>query len=110
LMAGFMKGTTPIAELSQKLPWTAQVPEALVRFIGASELLGALGLILPAATRIKPSLTPLAAALLVVVMILAAGFHVLQGEPKMMGPSVVLGLLAATVAYGRLRKAPISPR
>jgi len=44
------------------LPWVANAPEALVRFIGISELLGAAGLILPAALRIKPYLTPLAAA------------------------------------------------
>jgi len=66
-MAGVMKSTAPIADLSAKMPWVSAVPEALVRFIGVSELVGAVGLILPAATRIRPGLTALAAAGLVVV-------------------------------------------
>ena len=59
-MAGFMKSTQPVDVLAQNgIQWATQVPVALVRFIGISELLGAIGLILPAATRIKPVLTPL---------------------------------------------------
>lgn len=106
-MAGFMKLTMPIAELSKQLPWTAEVSEALVRFIGASELAGALGLILPALTRIRPSLTIAAALGLVLVMILAAGFHLMRGETAGMVPSLVLGLLAGVVAWGRSKKVPI---
>ena len=60
-MAGIMKSTQPVAELAVAMSWTADVPAALVRFIGASELAAALGLVLPAATRIRPLLTPLAA-------------------------------------------------
>lgn len=109
-MAGVMKLFTPIAQLGASLPWVTQTPELLVRFIGASELAGALGLVLPALTRVKPGLTALAAAGLVVVMVLAAGFHVMQGEPRMMVPSVVLGSLAAFVAWGRAKAAPIAAR
>lgn len=108
--AGFMKAMTPMAELVTKLPWTAVVPEALTRFIGFSELLGGIGLVLPAATRIMPRLTTLAAALLVVVMVLALGFHVMRGEMSMLAPSAVLGVLSAVVAWGRQFKAPIAPR
>src|SRR5262245_48807483 len=61
VMAGSWKATTPIAELAPKLPWVAGTGAALVRFIGLSELAGGLGLVLPAATRIRPGLTPLAA-------------------------------------------------
>ena len=61
-MAGFMKMTAPIAELAEKMAWPGVVPPALVRFIGLSEFAAAIGLILPAATRIKPVLTPLAGA------------------------------------------------
>ena len=57
-MAGVMKTTQPIAELVEKMVWPGAVPAGLVRFIGAAEFLGALGLILPAVTRIKPGLTP----------------------------------------------------
>ena len=109
-MAGVMKSFTPIAQLAPNLPWVTQVPEWLVRFIGASELAGALGLVLPSLTRVKPVLTVAAAAGLVVVMVLAAGFHVMQGEPQLMAPSVVLGALAAFVAWGRAKAAPIAAR
>ncbi|MEW6434368.1 MAG: DoxX family protein [Myxococcota bacterium] len=108
-MAGTMKTFTPIEELAQKLPWVTSLPN-LVRFIGVSELAGALGLILPAATRVKPVLTPVAALGLVVVMVLAAGFHILRGEVQAVPINAVLGGLAAFVAWGRLRKAPIAER
>src|SRR5262245_22830625 len=69
-MAGVMKATQPIEVLAAQMVWPGDVPSALVRFIGVSELLGGIGLVLPAATRIQPRLTPLAAVGLVVVMIL----------------------------------------
>src|SRR5260370_41899847 len=47
-MAGVMKSTLPIAELAPKIPWASAVPEALLRFIGGSELLRAGGVVLPA--------------------------------------------------------------
>jgi putative oxidoreductase len=109
-MAGLMKSTSAIPELAQKLPWVLEVPEAMVRFIGVSELLGGLGLILPAATRIKPSLTPFAATGLVVIMLLASAFHLSRGEVSALPINFTLGALAAFVAWGRFRKAPIAPR
>lgn len=107
--SGLMKATTPIADLAQKLPWVVDMP-ALTRFIGVSELLGAVGLILPAATRIQPKLTAVAAACLTLVMILAAGFHLSRGEGAHLAPNLVLGGLAAFVAWGRFKGAPIDPR
>jgi len=109
-MAGAMKLFTPIPELVTSLPWVTDVPAAMVRFIGLSELLGATGLVLPAATRIRPQLSALAGVGLVVVMLLAAGFHLSRGEGAMIAPNLVLGALAAFVAWGRTRKAPIAPR
>jgi hypothetical protein len=109
-MAGVMKSSQPIEALAANLPWVASSPAALVRFIGLSELAGALGLILPAATRILPVLTPAAGAGLVVIMVLAAGFHAMQGEFGAIAFNVVLGLLAAFVTWGRLVKAPVAPR
>lgn len=100
LMAGYMKLTTPIAELSNAIPWAADMP-ALVRFIGLSELLGGLGLILPAALRIKPHLTIWAAAGLAVIMLLAVFFHVARGEVSAIGMNIGLGILAVFVAWGR---------
>jgi uncharacterized membrane protein YphA (DoxX/SURF4 family) len=109
-LAGVMKLTSPIAELAQKLVWAGAVPAALVRVIGASELAGAIGLVLPAATRVRPMLTPLAGAGLVVVMALAAIFHVSRGELQALPINLTLGAMAAFVAWGRSRGAPITPR
>jgi len=67
-------------------------------------------MLLPALTRIKPILTPLAGVGLAVVMVLAAGFHVMRGELSALPINLAFGGLAAFVAWGRLQKAPISPR
>jgi uncharacterized membrane protein YphA (DoxX/SURF4 family) len=109
-MAGFMKLTTPIDVLAASLPWADDVPSLLVRFIGLSELLGAIGLVLPAATRIQPRLTALAAIGLVTVMVLASLFHVSRGEIGALPVNAVLGGLAGFVAWGRAKAAPIAPR
>lgn len=110
LMSGFMKVATPIAELSQKISTPVVLGEGVTRFIGVSEILGAIGLILPAATRIKPVLTPVAAAALALVMVLATGFHVWQAEWSGLPVSALFGAIAAFVAWGRLRAAPIAAR
>lgn len=109
-MAGFMKATQPIDQLSAMLPFVAQMPEGLVRFIGVSELAGAIGLILPAALRILPVLAPLAASGLVVVMLLATGFHISRGEFSHLPVNFILGSLAAFVAWERLKMVHFSKR
>jgi len=109
-MAGVMKTTKPIAELAAAMGWPGVLPPALVRFIGASELTGAIGLVLPSVTRIKPQLTALAGAGLVTIMLLAMAFHISRGELKLLPINLTLGGLAAFVAWGRFRKAPIAPR
>ena len=111
LMAGFMKATTPIDELVGMGMWFAPTAGGvLVRFIGVSEILGAIGLVAPAATRILPWLTPLAAALLATEMVLAMGTHASAGEWGNLPVNLVLGGLAAFVAWGRTVKAPIPAR
>jgi uncharacterized membrane protein YphA (DoxX/SURF4 family) len=110
LAVGAMKETQPIAVLVDMLGWPAAVPAALVRVIGVAELLGGLGLILPAATRVKPMLTPLAGVGLAMVMLLATIFHISHGELGALPIPLVLGGLAAFVAWGRAAKAPIAPR
>jgi len=109
-MAGFMKATQPMDQLAKGIPWSAVVGMPLTRFIGVSDLAGALGLILPAATRIVPRLTPIAAGALTLVMILALGYHVMHGEYQMLPIPGTLGCLAAFVAWGRWTRAPIPPR
>jgi putative oxidoreductase len=108
--AGAMKTTQPISDLASNLVWPGAVPPALVRFIGASELAGALGLVLPAATRVKPLLTPLAALGLVTVMLLAIAFHLSRGEVSALPLNLAFAALAAFVAWGRLKRVPIRPR
>ena len=77
------------------------LPGLLIRFIGVCEVLGALGLILPGLLRIRRGLTPLAAAGLVIIMIGAVVLTFLgDGVAPAVFPMVV-GLLAAFVAYGR---------
>lgn len=110
---GLMKITTPVEELAKGMAWITSAGSAgplLVRFIGVSELAAGFGLILPAAIRVLPFLTPLAGALLGVVMVLAAGVHVLLGEFSALPVNFVLGGLSAFVAWGRFKKAPIAPR
>jgi hypothetical protein len=105
LGAGVMKLTAPIEALAQM-----GIPGGLARFIGLAEVAGALGVILPAATRVKPWLTPLAAVGLTTVMVLAAGFHIMRGEASHLGAPLVLGALAAFVAWGRATRARIAAR
>jgi len=108
--AGVLKSTSPIPQLAQMIPWAGDVPVGLVRFIGISELSGAIGLVLPAATRILPWLTPLAGTGLTVVMLLASAFHISRGELQNVPINVILGSIAAFIAWGRTKKAPIAPR
>ena len=104
IWAGGMKLVLPL----EKLAGPVALPGAFVRFIGVAELLGGLGLILPPLLRIRPGLAPLAAAGLVIIMIGAVSITLIGGVG--IGLAVipaVTGLLAAFVAYGRWRLAPI---
>jgi uncharacterized membrane protein len=100
-MAGVMKSTQPKEKLVDRLPWVEDFSPATVRFIGIVELAAALGLILPAVTGIAPILTPLAAAGLAVVMVLAAITHVRRKEPSGIAVNAVFFALAVFVAWGR---------
>ncbi len=110
IMSGFMKVSQPIDQLSQMLPWASQVPQALVRFIGISEVLGGIGLILPALLGIKPHLTAWAALGLVAVMIFAAIFHATRGEFSAINTNIILSLVALFIAWGRTKKAPMTAK
>jgi putative oxidoreductase len=111
LMAGFMKLTTAPAEMvAMGMLWAENTPVAVIRFIGLAEVLGAIGLILPAATRIMPRLTKLAALGLAVIMVFAFGLHSVRGEFEVLPMNVILFALAVLVIWGRTNKAPIAPR
>lgn len=101
-MAGTMKSTQPIDKLLKSgVTWADRFPLATVRLIGASELLGALGLILPWLLNIAPVLTPVAAIGLAFVQLLAIFHHAKHKEGKAIVFNIVLLSLAAFVAYGR---------
>ncbi len=108
--AGLTKLTTPIAELAPKMGWVLDMPEIAVRLIGASEVAGAVGLLAPSLLRIAPKLTPLAAALLAVVMVLGAGVHLQRGEAGILPVNLVLGGLSLFVAWGRAKAVPIAAK
>ena len=99
-MAGLLKSTRGRG-LKDRMPWVEDFSDRTVRFIGVMELLGAVGLILPAATGIATWLTPLAATGLLVVMVLAVLTHLRRKEPQVTPVNLALGLLAAFVAWQR---------
>jgi hypothetical protein len=103
LWAGGIKLVLPLEQLTGPVP----LPGLFLRFIGMAEVLGALGLILPGLLRIRPGLTPLAAAGLVIIMIGATALTLAGGDVASAPIPLAVGLLAAFVAYGRWRLAPL---
>jgi uncharacterized membrane protein YphA (DoxX/SURF4 family) len=99
LFAGSMKLIMPIEIMLAQMP--VPLPGLFLRFIGTAEVTGAIGLILPGLLRIRPGLTPLAAACLVIIMIGATVVTLLGGEIAAALFPLVVGLLCAAVAYGR---------
>lgn len=108
VLLALMFGMVGVIKLTTEPP--PDMPQALFRFIGASEVAGALGMLLPGLLRIKTWLTPLAAAGFVVVMVLAFGHHAVRSEWTSLPMNVVLGALAAFVAWGRFKRAPLPGR
>ena len=99
-----MKLVLPLEVMTEQMP--LPLPGWFLRFIGVAEVLGAIGLILPGLLRIRPGLTPLAAAGLVIIIIGATVLTLAGGD---VGPALiplVVGFLSAFVAYGRGRLAP----
>jgi len=105
LFAGGAKFVMPVDQMIQGMP-AALASGSFIHFIGVCEVLGGLGLVLPGLLHIKPGLTPLAASGLVIIMIGATMISVPQGV-AMAVPPLLTGVLAAFVAYGRWRLAPL---
>jgi hypothetical protein len=97
LFAGVTKLIMPADQLTAQ----STMSVGFLRFIGVAETLGALGLVLPMALRIRPGLTALAAAGLVVIMVGATVTTAAAGQPAMALVPLLVGLLAAVVAWGR---------
>jgi len=107
LFSGAMKFVMSVAEMTKDMP---SMPGWFLHFIGVMEILGGFGLILPSLLRIRPGLTPLAAAGLVIIM---SGATAITLSTMGVGPAVlplIVGILCAFVAYGRWRLAPLSAR
>lgn len=102
LFAGAVKLVLP----PEALTGPVSLPVLFLRFIGVCEVLGGLGLVLPGILRIRPGLTPLAAAGLVIIMIGATVITVIGGGIAGALMPLATGLLAAFVAYGRWRVMP----
>jgi uncharacterized membrane protein YphA (DoxX/SURF4 family) len=101
LGAGAMKLSQPKEKLAKNMAWVEDFSQGTVRLIGTLEVLGAIGLVLPALSGVLPWLTPLAALGLVVLMIGAALTHLRRTEYGNIAVNAVLLILAAFVAYGR---------
>ena len=101
LMAGVMK-TFMTAKAKETLPWAKERSDVFVRFVGTSELLGALGMFLPMLTGILPWLTALAAVGFAIIQVLAIfTVHVPRKEYNVLPINAVLLALAVFVAWGR---------
>ena len=97
LAVGGMKLARPKAALvTSGLGWAENFPAPTVKLIGAAEVLGALGLVLPLVTGIAPVLAPVAAVCLLILMIGAISVHLRRHESPT--PAVVLGALSVVSA------------
>jgi uncharacterized membrane protein YphA (DoxX/SURF4 family) len=108
IFAGTMKFIMPVAEMNRQAPIV--LPGLFLHFIGACEILGGLGLLLPSLLRIKPQLTPLAAVGLAIITLGATVVTMMGGVIAGAMFPLVVCLLCLSVAYGRWRVAPILPK
>ena len=99
-MAGAMKVVTPRERVHERMAWVEEVTAPQLKTIGALEVLGAIGMILPAATGIAPWLTPVAAFGLAIMMAVAVRLHARRREPVL--PSLPLGIAALLASIGWL--------
>lgn len=104
---GMIKVITPAAEMAAM---SQGVPVILLKIAGYAEVLGALGLILPAASRIAPILTPVAAGGLVLTMTGATITNIITGQYNLIPMTVILGLVAGFVAWARFGRYTVQPR
>lgn len=96
--------------LPDPLTWMYDLSTTVHWIAGLAEVAGGLGLVLPAATRIAPRLTPLAASGLVAVMLPAAVWHATRGEVQSIVGNLVVTALLVLIVHVRTRPHPIEAR
>lgn len=107
IWGAYMKLGMPLEEAAKMAPWVAVHP-GLAKFTGVVDLLGGLGIVLPALLRIQPRLSVLAAVGIIALQVLAMGFHLMRGEAMVLPMNLVLLALAAFVLWGRTRAVPFA--
>ncbi|WP_312178617.1 DoxX family protein [Arthrobacter sp.] len=103
---GVMRLVKPYPTLVRVLRWPADFPAWAVKLIGVAEILGALGLLLPAATDFAPILTPIAACALALMMAFAVALHLRRGERHRVALPAILLMMNVFVAIGRFGPHP----
>ena len=93
--------------LPAQMSWMYELPPLLHYVSGTAEILGGLGLILPGVLKMQTRLTPLAAAGLALVMVLAIVWHLNRGEMQQIAGNVVFAAVMAFIAYGRWKLRPL---
>src|ERR1700761_9623834 len=107
--SGLMKLLVPKDKLvSSGQGWAQDYTPTNIRLIGLVELLGAVGLIVPAVTHIAPILVPLTAVGLALVMVGAATVHGRRKEAINIVVNAGLLALAVFVAWGRFGPYPFA--
>ncbi|MEH1015711.1 DoxX family protein [Micromonospora sp. CPCC 206060] len=105
--AGLVKLTQSVAKLRDGMPWARAVPGFAVRALGAVELLTAIGLVVPAATGTASVLTPVAALVVVLIMIGSVPVFAGTGDRVAIALSLLVLVLAALVAWARFGPYPV---
>ncbi|MRW93494.1 DoxX family protein [Duganella sp. FT80W] len=110
ILFGCMKLFLPVQQLASMWVWPGEVPEWFLRLMGAIDVAGGVGILLPALTRIQPRLGVLAALGCVVLQLAAIMFHSSRGEFAALPLNFILLALVSFILWGRGSKAPIAPR
>jgi uncharacterized membrane protein YphA (DoxX/SURF4 family) len=101
VMTGGLKLVLPLDKIAERMGRENGLPPTAMRIIGLLEVMGAIGVVLPAWTGILPWLTPLAAVGLMLTMMGATFENVRHKHFPMIALNFVLGVLAIFVIYGR---------
>jgi len=94
-------------KMKKDMDWVKSLPESTVKMIGFLEILGAIGIILPAALRILPWLTKISALGFAIIMILAAIMHYKRGERKEIVENIAFLACAVFIVFGRTFFTPL---